>query len=311
MHNRLTYKEPLVFILLVNWNNYHDTVECLNTLLKIRHKNKRILILDNASTDDSLQKTRKWIDDRSENNDKLLTIHSLNENLGFGGANNIGMKFALKNGADYVLLLNNDTVVTEDFLSNMIKTALSTETTGIIGGKIKYFNDNDRIWFSGGYIDFFRGAFYHREDDCSGLRKSDFITGCLMLIPTYVIRKVGYFDERYFLNVEDIDFSCRVRDAGYALIVNCDVIIHHKVSSSIGGLFSLKHQYYFHRNRMLFFSKRIKGIRKILFFSFQFSIAIPVWIVIQLFKQRGQSIKGAIWGYFDYMKGHFGKSKFF
>lgn len=311
MRNRLTYKEPLVFILLVNWNNYNDTVECLKTLLKIRYKNKRIVILDNASTDDSLQKIRKWVDDRSESKDELLTIHSLNENLGFGGANNIGIKFALKQRADYVLLLNNDTVVTEDFLLSLVKTALNTIKTGIIGCKIKYFDNKDKIWFSGGYIDFFKGAFYHREDDCSGQRKSDFITGCLMLIPSEVIKKVGYFDESYFLNVEDIDFSCRVRDTGYALIVNCNVVIYHKVSSSIGGLFSLKHQYYFHRNRMLFFSKRLKGIRKILFFSFQFSIAVPIWIVIHLLKQRGQSIKGAIWGYFDYMKGHFGKSKFF
>ncbi len=316
---------PVVFIILTNWNNPSDTIECLDSLIKIQYKNTKIVIIDNGSEDDSMEKFKQWgannkIDfevvldtdlcSPSQKNN-FLTIISLKENIGFGGANNVGIQNALKKGADFVLLLNNDTVVTEDFLSSLVKTALNTRKTGITGAKIKYFDDKDKIWFSGGYIDFLKGAFYHREDDCSGQRESDFITGCLMLIPSEVIKKVGCFDERYFLNVEDVDLSCRIKDAGYNLTVDCNAVVFHKVSASIGGLFSSRNQYYFHRNRMLFFSTRFRGVKKLLFYYFQFFIATPVWIIMQLFKKRGTAIKGTLVGYFDYLKGRFGRCKYF
>lgn len=312
-----------VFIIIVNWNNYTDTLECLSSLSQAAYGDKKIIVVDNGSEDDSIQRIVEWAGDNrfgfevlnetdlSSQNTQPVTIISLSKNLGFAGANNIGIRYVLENGADYVLLLNNDTVVTENFLSSMVKTALEAEDVGIVGGKIRYFDRNEEIWFNGGYIDFLKGVFYGWDDDCTGKRESGFITGCLMLIPSEVLKKVGYFDERYFLNVEDVDLSRRIKDAGYRLITDCDAVIYHKVSASIGGLYSIRNQYYFHRNRMLFFGEKLKGIKKFSFFLFQFSLAIPGWTIIQLFNRRTEAVKGAFLGYLDYMRGNFGKCRYF
>ncbi len=320
-----TYRASCIYIIIVNWNNYKDTIDCLTSLVDIIDCNIKILLINNGSTDSSLQKIIEWadgrklgfssIDEKTINNelsnDSFLIVMSLNTNHGFSGANNLGVRFAQNNKADYVLLLNNDTVMTDNLLSNMMKTAMRIQDAGIVSCTIKYYDDQDKIWFSGGDINFVKGAFYHRNDDCTGERETDFVTGCLMLIPAGVFKKVGYFDERYFLNVEDIDFSCRVKAAGYKLVVNCDAEIYHKVSSSIGGLYSSRNQYYFHRNRMLFFSMQLSGAKKVFFFIFQFIFAIPAWMIIQLARGNMQAIKGAMLGYADYLRSNFGKSRYF
>jgi len=295
-----------VYIILVNWNNFSDTVECIDSLLIFPYEHRKIVLVDNASTDGSLRKIQDWLMERKFID--RITIIPLNHNIGFGGANNKGIQYSLENNADFILLLNNDTIVTDKFLRPMLKTALSDNKIGIVGGKIKFFYNKDRVWFSGGHIDFLRGAFYHREEDCTGQRESAFITGCLMLIPTSVLRKVGYFDENYFLNVEDIDLSCRVKDAGYKLVINCDSVIYHKISASIGGLYSLRNQYYFHRNRLYFFNSRLSGIKKYSFYIFQFFVAIPAWISIQVFHGRIGIVKTALKGCIDHLLGIRGKS---
>lgn len=299
------YDSPSVFIIIVNWNNCSDTVECIKSLLRTRYKNKKIIVIDNGSTDGSVEYLSEWIKDNRCGD--LLTIIPLKENTGFGGANNKGIRHALENNADFILLINNDTVTTEDFLDELIKTAITNRRIGILGCRIHYYKDKSKVWFSGGKIDFLRGAFYHDEVLCSGLRESDFITGCLMHIPSSVFRIAGLFDETYFLNVEDIDFSWRVKKAGYVLMLDCDAIIYHKVSASIGGLYSAKNQNYFHRNRMIFFKKILPGYSYIIFIVFQFFIAIPVWCLIQSFNRRFGVIKSALRGYLDYLKGIGGK----
>ncbi len=297
-----------IFIIIVNWNNFSDTVECIDSLLLNKYNNKKIILIDNGSSDNSVQKIREWI--KLKNCDDFITILQIEQNIGFGGANNKGIQYALDNNADFILLLNNDTVVTEDFIDKLITTSLINKKIGVIGCRIHYYNNKEQVWFSGGIINYFKGAFYHKTDICSNLIESDFITGCLMLIPSEVFKAVGFFDENYFLNVEDIDFSCRVKEAGYSLIVNCNVIIYHKVSASIGGLYSMRNQYYFHRNRMYFFNKRLPFFKKLLFNLVQFLTLIPVWITIQLFKKRFKAVQSALFGYFDYLRGIKGKSTF-
>jgi GT2 family glycosyltransferase len=318
-------KDYSVFIIIVNWNNYRDTTECIESLLDVRYESKKIMVIDNGSEDDSLEEIKTWAENRGIDFETIhdmsghvqregihfMTIIALTENMGFSGANNVGINFAMSNGADAVLLLNNDTVVTEEFLSKMVQTALTNDDVGIVGGQINYFDNKERVSFSGGHTNFIKGASYHREYDCQGEQESDYVIGCLMLIPSSVVREVGLLDERYFLNEEDVDFSFRVKIAGYKIIVNCDALIYHKISSSIGGLFSMRHQYYFHRNRMLLFSKLIKSPKKYLFYFFQIFIAIPAWVVIQLFRGRTEAVMGGLVGYFDYARGHFGKCKYF
>lgn len=321
-----TQKEPQICLIIVNWNNYEDTIACLESVVATGNKNK-IVIIDNGSHDSSVQKISQWASDRNikhqivscyletgisiGSDDVILTLISLYENRGFAAANNEGIRFAVRHNADFVLLLNNDTVIKNDLFMKLSKTIQDVKNAGIIGCKIRNFSAAERIWFSGGRINFILGAFYHRKDECTTIRETDFVTGCFMLIPIEIFENVGLLNEIFFLNVEDIDFSCRVKDAGYKLFVNCGTEIYHKISSTIGGLQSSRNQYYFHRNRMLFFDQRLSGIKKIIFFTFQWVCAIPVWMMIQFIKGNKQALKGAIYGYFDYCSGVYGKSRYF
>ncbi|UCG78183.1 MAG: glycosyltransferase family 2 protein [Nitrospirota bacterium] len=310
---------PELYIVIVNWNNSSDTIECISSLFEEGYK-KRIVLVDNGSTDGSIDNISAWagsnnIDLQILNaeealagrDDFVVTIISSPVNLGFAGANNLGIRYSIVQGAEFVLLLNNDTVVEKDVLSGMVRTVMSTKDTGIVGGKIRYYDNREKVWFSGGYISTVRGAFYHKEDDCDGIRETEFVTGCMMLIPADVIEKVGYLKEDYFLNIEDIDYSTRVRNAGLKMIVDCSVTIYHKYSATIGGRYSKMNQYYFHRNRMIYFSSNLDDLNKYIFYLFQFFFAIPVWLVVQLVKGRMQAIKGAILGYLDFFKGRKGK----
>ncbi|MBF0537548.1 MAG: glycosyltransferase family 2 protein [Nitrospirae bacterium] len=302
---------PKVVIILVNYNGHADTIQCLQSLTTTPCGASRVIVVDNGSTDGSVAKIGKWIIERglmeSGVGAGFVEVIALQTNTGFGVANNVGMEHSFCGDCDYVLLLNNDTVVVEGFLPTMLQTFDTFKDAGIVGGVVRdYYRQRD-VWFSGGHIDYIRGAFYHRHDTCRGMRQSGFITGCLMLIPRRVYREIGGFDDIYFLNVEDIDLCCRVRDAGYRLVVNCDAVIYHKISASIGGLYSQRQQYYFHRNRMLFFSKSLKGIRRRLFYGLQFLIAIPAWLGIQLLRGNLNAVKGALKGYYDFLRGHTGK----
>ncbi|MBF0345573.1 MAG: glycosyltransferase family 2 protein [Nitrospirae bacterium] len=287
----------------MNWNGHTDTIECLQSLTMPRCSASSVIVVDNGSTDGSPAKIAQWVRDTASDFVEVITLES---NKGFGVANNVGMERAFSGNSDYVLLLNNDTIVTEGFLSTMLGTFDTLDDAGIVGGLIRDYYNKDDVWFSGGQIDYIRGAFYHKHNACSGLQVSDFITGCLMLIPRHVYLKVGGFDDIYFLNVEDIDLSCRVQDAGFRLFVCCDAVIYHKISASIGGLYSQQNQYYFHRNRMLFFSRRLSGIGKRLFYGFQFLAAIPAWLGIQLLRRNFKAIIGALQGYYDFLRSHTG-----
>jgi len=311
-------KRTRVVTIIVNWNAPEDTVACLDSLINHEECNE-IVLIDNGSGDDSVAIFIAWAAKKelsfkvvstlagfNTSVGAVLTLLPLQENLGFGVANNLGMEYALRTGADYVLILNNDTVVTPGFLRQLLNTAIRNDRLGIIGCTIRYFDHPDQVWFSGGKIDAFRGAFYHEHNICNGIINTDFVTGCLMLIPCYVLQEIGLFDERFFLNVEDIELSSRISAAGYKLLVDCNTVIFHKVSVSIGGLYSFKNQYYFHRNRFIYFNDRLRGWKKLFFWLLQFGLLIPLWFFYQLINGRISAIDGAVRGYVDLLCGKTG-----
>lgn len=251
---------PRVYILLVNYNSYEDTIECVKSLEKISYPGYKIIIVDNASINNSFISLKKSLKD-------CIIIES-KVNLGFAGGNNLGIEYALNDGADYIMLLNNDTLVEPNFLDNMLNSFKENDKVGLVGCKIMYYPKKDIIWYGGGYIDLFKfvGAHYGGRELDEGQYDSekeiDFMTGCCMLIKREVFEKAGLLSDEYFMYFEDVDFCVRVKDVGYKLWYNPKAVIYHKVGLSSGGeesSFSIK---WCNRNRLLFMKKYKSKVSK-------------------------------------------------
>ncbi len=224
---------PLVHVIVLSWNEFDDTVECLESLQKINYFNYKIILVDNGSRDGSIQK----LQERFGNEEKIKIIAN-SENLGFAGGNNVGIEYAMKKEADYVLLINNDTTVNKNFLTELVNAAEKNKQAGVLGSKIYYYSDPKRIWFAGGKINklLTKGTHIGYDEIDNGqrdeIKKYDYLTGCCLLIKKEVIKKIGVLADDYFLYYEDTDFCLRVKKAGYNCLYVPASKIYHKVSRS-------------------------------------------------------------------------------
>ncbi len=255
-----------VSIILINYNTKSDTLECLKSLQNIKTTNFRtaVIIIDNGSKEPF--ELPKNID---AGNIKILRSES---NKGYTGGNNLGIYYAVeKFNSDYVLLLNNDTTVDEEFLKELVKTAESDPRIGMVASKI-YFSKGREfhaqsykkdelgkiLWYAGGSIDWNHLAAFHRGVDevdrgqFDTQTESDFATGCSVLVKREILEKVGTLDKRFFLYMEDVDWSVRVIKAGYTVAFAPKSIVYHKNAGSSGGSGSSTQTYYQTRNRLLF-----------------------------------------------------------
>lgn len=296
-----------VFIIILNWNGWGDTFECLKSLENIIYDNFEIILIDNASK----EKTRF----SKETFPKLKITQIFNEyNLGFAGGNNQGIKMALEGGADYVLLLNNDTTVEPDFLNKLVDVAEKNKQAGILGPMTYIYDSrldaNKIICSAGGRIikHFTRGTLIgYREIDkgqYSQLSEVDYISGACLLAKREVVEKIGLISEDYFLYYEDGDWCLRARQAGYKCIFVPESIIYHKISKSTGE-FSFPYIYYHSRNGLIFAS-RFGSKSYAYFFSAWFFIKQLVKITIGYKKDWALAVMVAI---LDFWKGKFGKLK--
>ncbi len=184
-------------------------------------------------------------------------------NLGFAGGNNAGIRHALDTGADYVLLLNNDTTVATDLVSRLVESAATRPDGGIFGPKIYFHADPKRIWSAGGMWLADRQHFAQRGDgeldhgQYDTISDDDFVVGCAMFIRREVFGRIGLLDEDFFLNYEEIDFCTRARKAGFANIYVPSGHVWHKVSVSFGGEDSPLKAYFTFRNRLLWAHKQL------------------------------------------------------
>lgn len=262
--------QPSVYIILLNYNGYKDTICCIDSLRDINYKNYKIIVVDNHSTDSSKKEISQYI----KNKEDVIFIES-KENLGFSGGNNLGIKYAMDKNADYICLLNNDTTVESDFLNYLVDAMENDKGIGISAGKIMYYDNKDIVWSAGGYIDSKKAIGYnyainkHEKNLKDESREVTFLTGCLQLIRREVFENVGLYDHEYFLYMEDVDFCKRAINSGYKLVYVPESKIYHKVSASTGGQVSPMVVYYMTRNRLLFSSKYTdKLIDKLKFYMF-------------------------------------------
>jgi hypothetical protein len=246
-------QQPKTAIIIVNWNGLKDTLECLDSLLKITGPEYKVFVVDNGSNDGSYQ----TLSEKFKDNPKVEILDA-QKNLGFAGGNNLALKKALeeKTGKfDYFLLLNNDTIVPPSFLGELVDVASRNQNIGIIAPKIYFYSKEKRIWFVGGRINWLKNRGEHDHYNETDIGQFDehpffetgFVTGCAMLIKRSVIEKIGLMDERYFLYYEDADWNLAAGRAGYKIAIAPRSFIFHKVSQSTKPA-SFSYVYYHTRN---------------------------------------------------------------
>ncbi|MEK7073903.1 MAG: glycosyltransferase family 2 protein [Patescibacteria group bacterium] len=251
-----------ITLVIVNWNGSADTANCLSSILHMKKQGVALetVVVDNGSTDNSVAKLSAGF--------PWVTILAVDKNLGFTGGNNTGIRYAMLHGAEYIWLLNNDTIVHPDALK--LVGAFADSKVGIAGSKIYFAPGHEYhkarytkkelgrvFWYAGGLIDWDNMYASHRGVDeveagqYDDAQETSFVTGCSMMVKREVIRSVGELDDRYYLYLEDLDFGLRAKAAGYHLVYYPKSVIWHVNAGSSGGAGNPIHDYYITRNRLL------------------------------------------------------------
>ena len=213
-----------VVVVVLNWNGWQDTLRCVASLETLQGVRARILLVDNGSTDGSVEQFKRHL--------PHIPLLESGGNLGFGGGCNVGIRHALESGAEYIWLVNNDADVAPDTLSAMVQLADTDTCLGAVGSVIYDGQQRDRVQvWGGGQVNVWLGTSRHRL----GPGHVDFLSGASLLLRAQALRSVGLFDsDRFFMYWEDTDLGFRLRRAGWKLAVAPQSHVWHRESSSLG-----------------------------------------------------------------------------
>lgn len=242
---------PLIYAVTLNWNRPQDTIACLASLSEQTYPNLRLVVVDNGSSDDSAGQIRAAFPD--------TTLIANATNQGFAHGMNIGIGHALAAGAEYVFVLNNDTFLASDAVSQLVLQI--SEGVGLLAPIIYYANAPRQIWSLGGQIHSWtletvataRGQIDQRQ--WPDVIQRDFVPGCAMLLSRAALEEVGLFDECFFMYYEDLDLCLRMRRAGYRILAVTRSKMWHKVASSSGGDDSPNERYWMARSSVRYFAR--------------------------------------------------------
>lgn len=289
-------------IIIVNWNGYQYTKNCLRSLRDIQYEDYEIILVDNGSKDKSGDKLKFEFPE--------VTLISLASNTGFTGGNNAGIEYALSTNKEFVMLLNNDTVVTLDFAMVLVSKIKSDAKIGAVQPKIMLNEDRDTIWNGG--TDFSTtwtttktfGTGKKDEGQFNLQREVPWITGCCFLVRTSIIKEVGLLDNHYFAYYEDVDWSFRIRNAGYHLLYEPKAVIYHEVgkanesmeSFGEGNLSPFSH-YVNMRNHIYLVRKFARGINRFTSYLYQL-YKLSGYCLYFLFRGRFKKLKSSVRGFY-------------
>ena len=291
-----------VAIVIINWKKYDFTYKCINSVLNSSFKNFKIILVDNQYNKDELYELSR---------NKKIHIIKNKINHGFAKANNQGIKYALKNKYDYIMLLNNDTLIKNDLLKILIKHS-NTLNQKIIQPLILNY-DGTKIWNAGGTINNFFGTFqtYKKGENFKNFKSNrhftDWFTGCCVFIKSEIFNEVGYFDERFFAYYEDVDFSIRLKANGYSVSMMNDSYLQHFESASSKSIYQNEGNLspYVHylniRNHILLLKKHSKSFNIIGVFIYQL-IKISSYLIYFLIRLRFRKFKMVLNGVIDALK---------
>jgi GT2 family glycosyltransferase len=246
---------PVVWVVVLNWNRPKDTYLCVESLQASDYAALRILVVDNGSD------VKKY--------EELCALGSgvgivrSEDNLGFAAGNNIGIRHALDQGADYVLLVNNDTIVAPEMIGMLVEAMERDPAFGVAGPIIYYMDQPQEVWFAGYRI---KGELYvlrrglRLEPPLQPVEDVDFVSGCGMLLRREMVERVGMFSPEYFMYYEDLDLCLRAKRAGWRIACVTGASMWHKVSASSGGSESPMKQYHQVRSSLIFYRRYTRGV---------------------------------------------------
>lgn len=268
-------KNPLIGVVVVTYNSSDTIVACLDSVLTAQYQHKKIVVIDNASTDT----TQEIIHEKF----KTISFIENKENVGFSAANNLGIQKLLKDECEYILLLNPDAEIQQELFENLLK--LFRQKSVGIGGCAIVYPDLNRVWFAGGIFNKLFCYTRHRKLNKSvesldnGVHDTDFVTGCCMLIRRSVFEKIGFLDSSFGFYFEDVDFCVRAREAGFICRIIEKPLVLHRVSFSSGVAGSNRltafKAYFYGRNPFFLIKKHMKGVSVVSAFFGQFFIRLP------------------------------------
>ncbi len=283
---------PHVAIVILTWNGKEDILHCLPTLACIRYPNWSATVVDNASTDGTVEAVRSAFPGQ-----RLLVM---DKNLGFCGGNNRGIQDALARGADYVLLLNNDTELHPDLLSELVSVAQTDAGIGAVGTKNILMDDHRLVWGAYGELRYDRdlvrliGSRQPDGPEFTCVKDVDWVIGNGVLMSRAALQAVGGFDERFFGYHEDVDWCERARKAGFRIVYNGRAIIYHKGFGAAHPSAKMPFPvlYFLGRNSILFARKHASPTQ-LGKFVFLFFAGVAWWMIGGLW--RGDRMKSYLW----------------
>ncbi|MCX2574019.1 glycosyltransferase family 2 protein [Pedobacter sandarakinus] len=298
-------EKPLVSIIILNWNGYDVTRDCLHSLQSINYVNYNVVLVDNGSVDNSVAKLK------AEFTSNKLFFLSLPKNLGFTGGNNVGIKYACDQfDPKYVLLLNNDTIVEKDFLDFMLDGFHDPNCYAVVP-KIYYFDHPNRLWFAGGRVSRLTGTIVHygvdkidNERQYEASSRTGFMNGCCALISRQSLNEIGLLDPQFFANSEDADYSLRILDSGHSIRYQADAVIYHKCSYSFKANKGQWLGYYLGTRAIVLMQRKHLAGYKLALFYFLFSFRWLLYLTLKFSVRFDfKSVKSIYVGAYDGMIG--------
>ncbi|MEX6687496.1 glycosyltransferase family 2 protein [Danxiaibacter flavus] len=290
-------KQPLISIITLNYNQTDVTCEFLESTKRLNYKNFETIVIDNASKEDP---TERFLSGGYPN----VQVIRCEENLGFTGGNNVGIKASK---GDYVFIVNNDTEVTPDLLDKLLEPFAFDEAVGVVSPKIKFFHHPNVIQYAG-----FTGMnMFTCQNSTVGNKQEDkgqfdFMStthcahGAAMLVKREVIEKVGMFAENFFIYYEEVDWSTRIIRAGYKIIYQGYATIYHKESITMGKQSAIK-VYYHTRNRIYYMRRNAKKSQLVTFYAFFTLATVPKTTLNFLIKKQFEHLRsffrGIAWNF--------------
>lgn len=293
---------PYVIIVILCWNNHKDTIDCLESLHILEYTNFSTILVDNGSTDGTIA----IVKDRFPG---ILIIEN-KKNLGYATGNNVGITHAINLGANYIFILNNDTVLDPSCVTHLISDLEEHPDAAAAAPKSYLFGTPDTVYFAGGQYDPGGNAIQigcGKTDDpqyCIS-QNTQWLAGCAMMLRTKMLKHIGLFDPDYFLLWEDVDWSIRAQQRGYTLRFNANAKIWHKTSSSFGHTWNPSYLYYYTRNYCLFIERNNKDGNRVRLCLRSIKMS---WSQT---KRRGELRLAVILGAIDYLLRRYGARDYF